>query len=101
LSRPEEAELAHPVEDRVGERRLLPLLGVRRELLLGEGPDRLAQLLVLVGEDEVLAPRAVVRLEDLLGARLRIDGAETGLIDMVSSLRCVGTPGVPASEDWG
>jgi hypothetical protein len=78
LSRPEEAELAHPVEHRVGERRLLPLLGVRRELLLGERADRLAQLLVLVGEDEVLAGRRVVRLEDLLGAGLGVDGRGDG-----------------------
>ena len=55
------------VEDRVGERRLLPLLGVRRELLDREAADRLAQLLVLVGEDEVLAAGAEVGLEDAVG----------------------------------
>jgi len=63
----EEAELAHPREDRVGERRLLPLGRVGRELLEREAPDRLAQLLVLVVEDEVLAPRAEVGLEDVGG----------------------------------
>ena len=62
----EEAELAHAAEDRVGEGRLLPLLGVRRELLGREAADRLAQLLVLVGEDEVLALGAEVGLEDVL-----------------------------------
>ena len=50
-------------EDRVGERRLLPLLRVRRELLDHERVDRLAQLLVVVVEDEVPAARPVVGLE--------------------------------------
>ena len=63
----EEAELAHPREDGVGEGRLLPLLGVGRELLGDEVGDRLAQLLVLVGEDEVLALRGEVGLEGGLG----------------------------------
>ena len=62
----EEAELAHAREDPVGEGRLLPLLGVRRELLDREAADRLAQLLVLVGEDEVLAPGGEVGLQDVL-----------------------------------
>ena len=55
------------VEDRVGEGRLLPLLGVRRELLGREAADRLAQLFVLVGEDEVLALGAEVGLEHVCG----------------------------------
>ncbi len=60
----EEAELAHPPEDRVGEGCLLPLLGVRRELLDDEVADRLAQLFVLLGEDEVLAAGLEVGLDD-------------------------------------
>src|SRR3954453_17739840 len=56
----EEAELAHAAEHPVGERRLLPLLGVRRELADRERADRLAQLLVLVAEDEVPALGGVV-----------------------------------------
>ncbi len=63
----EKAELAHAMEDRVRERRLLPLVGVRRELLLRERADRLAQLLVLVGEDEVLLLRGEVGLDDRRG----------------------------------
>ena len=59
----EEAELAHPLEHPVGERGLLPLLGVGLELLDHEPADRLAQLLVLVGEDEVLALGGEVGLE--------------------------------------
>src|SRR6266576_1726716 len=47
--------IAHPPEHRVGEGRLLPLLGVGRELFDREVADRLAQLFVLVGEDEMLA----------------------------------------------
>lgn len=67
LVEPEEAELAHPVEDRVGEGRLLPLVRVRRELLDGVVADRLAQLLVLVVEDEVAALGAEVGLLDGVG----------------------------------
>ena len=65
LVEPEEAELAHPLEHPVRERRLLPLLGVGLELLDHEPADRLAQLLVLVGEDEVLALGGEVGLEDV------------------------------------
>ena len=46
---------------------VLPLVRVGRELLDDEGVDRLAEALVLLGEDEVRAPRAVVGLEDGLG----------------------------------
>ena len=63
LVEPEEAELAHPLEDPVREGRLLPLLGVGLELLDHEAADRVAQLLVLVGEDEVLALGGEVGLE--------------------------------------
>src|SRR6185295_14570001 len=63
----EEPELAHAREDPVLEGLLLPLLRVRGELLHDERVDRLAEALVLVGEDEVRAPRAVVGLEDGLG----------------------------------
>src|SRR5919202_2546925 len=63
----EEAELAHPREDPVRERGLLPLVRVRRELLAREVADRLAQLLVLLGEDEVAALGAEVGLDDGLG----------------------------------
>ena len=54
-------------EDRVGEGRLLPFLRVRRQLFDGEVVDRLAQLFVLVGEDEVLALGLEVGLDDALG----------------------------------
>ena len=60
----EEAEFAHAGEDGVGEGALLPLLGVRRELLDDEVVDRLAQLFVLLGEDEVLAAGLEVGLDD-------------------------------------
>ncbi len=63
----EKAELAHAGEHPVRESVLLPLLGVGLELLDDEAPDRLAQLLVLVGEDEVLARGGEVRLEDVSG----------------------------------
>jgi hypothetical protein len=61
MARPPDA-----LEDPVGECRLLPLLGVGGELLLGEAADRLPQLLVLVGEDEVLARSLEVGLEDVV-----------------------------------
>ncbi len=67
LVEPEEAELAHPLEHPVRERGLLPLLGVGLELLDHEAADRVAQLLVLVGEDEVLALGGEVWLEDVGG----------------------------------
>jgi hypothetical protein len=67
LVEPEEPELAHAPEDGVGKRRLLPLLRVRRELLDREAADRLAQRLMLVGEDEVLAPGGEVGLQDGVG----------------------------------
>ena len=67
---PEEPELAHAPEDGVRERRLLPLLGVRRELFDHEAVDRLAQLLVLVAEDEVAARSGVVGLENCHGGTL-------------------------------
>ena len=66
LGEAEEAELAHPREDPVGERRLLPLLGVGRELLRRERARSTRAALVLLGEDEVLALRAEVGLEDVL-----------------------------------
>jgi hypothetical protein len=65
----QEAQLAHPREHPVGERRLLPLLGVGSQLLGREGANRLTKLLVLVGEDEVLALRAEVGLQDVLLGR--------------------------------
>src|SRR5258708_7735264 len=67
LVEPEEAELAHPLEHPVGEGRLLPLLGVGLELLDREAADRVAKLLVLVGEDEVLALCGEVGLENVGG----------------------------------
>ena len=63
IGEPEEAELAHAAEDGVGERRLLPLLRVRRELLDHVRVDRLAELVVVIVEDEVLAARPVVGLQ--------------------------------------
>ena len=63
----EEAQLAHALEDPVRERGLLPLLRVRAQLLDDEVVDRLAQLVVLVGEDEVLARAGVVGLQDIGG----------------------------------
>ncbi|KKN26335.1 hypothetical protein LCGC14_0875860, partial [marine sediment metagenome] len=60
---PEEAELAHTLEHRVGEAVLLPLLGVGSELLLHEALDRLAQSVVFLGEDEVLAGCSEIGLD--------------------------------------
>jgi hypothetical protein len=60
LVEPEEAELAHATEDRVREGVALPLLGVGLELRDDEAVDRLAQLVVLVGEDEVAPCGGVV-----------------------------------------
>jgi hypothetical protein len=56
LVQAEEPQLPHAGEDPVGERRLLPLLGVRLQLFDDEAPDGLPQRLVVVVEDEVLAP---------------------------------------------
>src|SRR5437588_9019905 len=64
----QEPELAHPPEDPVRERLLLPLFGVGLELLDHEAADRLPQLLVLVREDEVLAAGLEVGLEDVGGS---------------------------------
>ena len=63
----EQPELAHAREHGVRERRLLPLLGVRRELLGHEGVDRLAQPVVLLREDEVPPAGGEVGLEDVGG----------------------------------
>src|SRR5687767_12270294 len=53
-------------EDPVGEvLLLLPLLGVGPELLLDEAPDRLAEPVVLLGEDEVLLGGGEVGLENV------------------------------------
>ena len=47
-------------EDLVGEpARVLPLLGVRAQLVRDEAADRLAQLLVLLGERRDRPPRGV------------------------------------------
>ena len=70
-SRPEEPELAHAREHPVLEGRLLPLLRVRPELLDDEVVDRLAELLVLVGEDEVPAGAGVIGLQDISGGHAR------------------------------
>src|SRR6202011_3006418 len=69
LVQAEEAELAHAREDPVREGRLLPLLRVWSQLFGGEVGDRLAQLFVLVVEDEVLAVGLEVGLQDGLGGR--------------------------------
>ena len=50
----EEAELAAPAEDVVGEEPgVLPLVDVGAELLVDEAADRIAQLVVLGGEDGI------------------------------------------------
>ena len=68
VGEPEQPELAHAREDRVGERRLLPLLRVRaRARVTHEGVDRLAQPVVLLGEDEVPPAGGEVGLEDVGG----------------------------------
>ena len=87
----QEPQLAHAREHRVGERRLLPLLGVRRELFDGEAADRLAQLFVLVGEDDVFAPGLEIGLQDrALGGRHR--GAPcVVLVDVLCSRVCTET----------
>ena len=64
----EEAEVAGPLQERVGPVVLLVLEAVGVDLLLHPRLHRLAQLLVLVGEDEVLARSAVVGLDDGLGS---------------------------------
>ena len=63
----DEAEVGGALQDRVGPEVLLPLEPVRGALLQHPRLHRLAQLLVLVGEDEVLALGAVVGLDDGLG----------------------------------
>src|SRR6202042_1602956 len=63
----QEAELAHARKHGVRERRLLPFLGVGSELFDREVADRLAELFVLVGEDEVLALGLEVGLQHALG----------------------------------
>ena len=60
----EEAELAHAREDPVVEGLLLPALGVGGQLLLHERADRLAQAVVVLGEDEVLLRGLEIGLED-------------------------------------
>ena len=60
----EVAELAGATHRLVGPGRLLPLVAVRPELLLHPGLHRLAQVLVLVGEEKVLAARLVLGLDD-------------------------------------
>src|SRR5262249_10082583 len=50
VAQAEEAELAEPPHDRVGERRLLPLLEVGHDLPLQEAADVEAEVLVRVGE---------------------------------------------------
>jgi hypothetical protein len=67
LVQAEEPELAHPREHRVRERRLLPLLGVRLQFGDDEPVDRLPQLLVLLGEDEVPAGGRVVGFDHVGG----------------------------------
>ena len=67
LVEPKEAELAHPLEHPVREGGLLPLLGVRLKLLDHEAADRVTELLVLLGEDEVLALGGEVGLENVGG----------------------------------
>ena len=63
----QEAELSHAREDPVLEGLLLPALGVGGELLLHEAPDRLAQPVMVLGEDEVAALGAEVGLQQPLG----------------------------------
>ena len=60
----EVAEVAGPLHDLVRPKRLLPLVAVGVELLQDPGLHRLAQVLVLVGEDEVLAGAVVIGLDD-------------------------------------
>ena len=60
---PDVTELGHPVQDRIGPVVLLVFLGVGGDLLLDPGLHRLAQILVLVGEDQVLAPGLELRLD--------------------------------------
>ena len=64
----EEAELTHAPDDRVGERGLLPLLGVWQYLGGHEAADRLAQLLVLIVEDEVPTAARVIGRAGVVGA---------------------------------
>ena len=68
VAEPEEAQVTGALQDRVRPVVLLPLEAVGEDLLLHPRLHRLAQLLVLVGEDEVLARSAVVGLDDGLGS---------------------------------
>ena len=61
------AEVGGPLQDRVRPEVLLPIEPVRGALLQHPRLHRLAQLLVLVGEDEVRPVRAVVGLEHGVG----------------------------------
>ncbi len=70
----EEAKLAHARKHRVRECRLLPFLGMWRQLFGREVADRLAQLFVLVGEQEVLALGLEVRLQYGLGGGGHLGG---------------------------
>src|SRR6202042_3285412 len=78
LVQAEKAQLAHTLEHPIGEGRLLPLFAVGLELLDHEAPDRVAQLLVLVGEDEVLALAGVVGFEDVGGGHAGWDLSDRG-----------------------
>ena len=60
----EEAELARPLHRRGRPVGVLPLVAVRPQLLLHPRLHRLAQVFVLLAEDEVLAPGCMVGLDD-------------------------------------
>ena len=67
--RAEDAELAGALEDLVREELgLLPLVGVRRELLLGELADGLAELVVLLAER---AGHAILRTRNIANCKTR------------------------------
>ena len=61
----EEAELAGALHRRGRPVGVLPLVAVRPQLLADPGLHRLAQVFVLLAEDEVLAPGLVVGLDDV------------------------------------
>ena len=85
----EEADPRQLGEDLVGEpARLLPLGGVRAQLVGDEAPDRLAQRLVLVGEGRVGGHRA--------GDRIARRGAARHRESMASTV----APGCPVHADF-
>src|SRR4051794_248920 len=93
VAEPDEAELAGALQNGVGPEALLPLEPIGGELLQHPGLHRLAELLVLVGEDEVRAGCGVIGLDDA-GGRGGHDGQSPGYLGLPAAAPSAG----PASE---